>query len=85
MDSTLGAVYFEKVHGYNTKTIKYQIWDTAGQEKYKSIARIYYKDSKVAIVVYDITRMESFEAMKVWVEELRTNCPKSLSKKCLYF
>ena len=67
MDSTLGAVYFEKVHNYDNKSIKFQFWDTAGQEKYKSIARIYYKDSKVAIVVYDITRMETFQALKMLV------------------
>ena len=68
MDSTLGAVYFEKVHNYDGESIKFQFWDTAGQEKYKSIARIYYKDSKVAIVVYDISRMETFQALKTWIE-----------------
>lgn len=80
IDSTLGAVYFEKLHNYNeSKNIKFQLWDTAGQEKYKSIARIYYKDSKVAVVVYDVTRMESFEALKVWIEELKVNAPKDMS------
>ena len=67
LDSTLGAVYFEKIHKYDNKSIKFQFWDTAGQEKYKSIARIYYKDAKIAIIVYDITRKETFESMKAWV------------------
>lgn len=79
LDSTLGAVYFEKIHTYDNKTVKFQFWDTAGQEKYKSIARIYYKDAKVAIIVYDITRKESFDAMKNWIEELRQNGPKDIS------
>jgi small GTP-binding protein len=67
LDSTLGAVFFEKVHNYNGKSIKFQFWDTAGQEKYKAIARIYYKDSKVAVVVYDVNSRESFNAMKTWI------------------
>lgn len=78
MDSTLGAVFFEKVHQYGNKSIKYQFWDTAGQEKYKAIARIYYKDSKVAVVVYDVNSRDSFNAMKSWVAELRDNGPKNL-------
>jgi small GTP-binding protein len=68
LDSTLGAVFFEKVHNYGSgKSIKYQFWDTAGQEKYKAIARIYYKDSKVAVVVYDVNSRDSFNAMKAWI------------------
>lgn len=45
-----------------------QLWDTAGQEKYKSIARIYYQDAKIAILVYDVTNKISFEEMQVWAE-----------------
>lgn len=45
-----------------------QLWDTAGQEKYKSIARIYYQDAKIAILVYDVTSKISFEEMQVWAE-----------------
>jgi Ras-related protein Rab-5C len=55
LESTLGAVYFEKSHRHKNRSIKYQIWDTAGQEKYKAIAKIYYKDCKIAVVVYDVT------------------------------
>ena len=71
MPTTLGASYFEKVHDYKPgKSIKYQFWDTAGQEKFKAIAKIYYKDARVAIVMYDITSLESFEGLKVWMDEL---------------
>ena len=56
METTLGASYFEKTHDYgDKKSMKFQFWDTAGQEKYKAIAKIYYKDAKVAIVMYDIS------------------------------
>jgi Ras-related protein Rab-5C len=50
----LGAVYFEKIVTLVGRKIKFEFWDTAGQEKYKAIARIYYKDCRVALVVYDV-------------------------------
>ena len=50
-----------------------QIWDTAGQERYKSITSAYYKGSKGAFVVYDISRKETFENVDKWIGELKTN------------
>ena len=56
------------------KTIKFDIWDTVGQEKYRSLAKIFYKDAKVIIFVYDITREFSFESIKnYWYKETREN------------
>ena len=46
------------------KSSKFEIWDTAGQEKYRALTRIFYKDAAAAILVYDITRKESFEEIK---------------------
>ena len=46
--------------------LKLQIWDTAGQEKYRAIAKLYYRDCRVAIMVYDVTRRESFESLRRW-------------------
>mmetsp|Transcript_22983 Transcript_22983/g.23929 ORF Transcript_22983/g.23929 Transcript_22983/m.23929 type:complete len:215 (-) Transcript_22983:70-714(-) len=61
-------VDFSKEFG---KSIKFDIWDTAGQEKYKSMNKIFYKDADVAILVYDITRKDSFESLKnTWLLEL---------------
>lgn len=51
--------------------IKYQIWDTAGQEKYHSLAPMYYRGAAAAIVVYDITRKQSLTTLKNWVKELK--------------
>ena len=48
------------------KSITINIWDTVGQEKYRSFARIFYKDAKMAILVYDITRKNTFNEMKDW-------------------
>lgn len=73
------------------KTIKFDVWDTAGQEKYRSIAKMYYKDANAAIIVYDITREESFlEIKKFWFNEVKENSPESTviaiagNKKDLY-
>lgn len=57
----------------NRHVITLQIWDTAGQESFRNITRIFYKGSHAVIMVYDITREESFENMKVWREEVENN------------
>ena len=54
------------------KTIKFDIWDTVGQEKYRSLAKIFYKDAKIIIFVYDITTEFSFKALKdFWYKETK--------------
>ena len=54
------------------KSITLDIWDTAGQEKYRSLTRIFFQGAKLAILVYDITRKDSFENLKnVWLKELK--------------
>lgn len=58
--------------------IKYQIWDTAGQEKYHSLAPMYYRGAAAAIIVYDITRASSFQTLKSWVRELQTLGPENI-------
>jgi len=56
------------------KSIKFDIWDTVGQEKYRSLAKIFYKDAKVIIFVYDITTEFSFNALKnFWYKETINN------------
>ena len=53
------------------KEIKFDIWDTAGQEIYRSLAKIFYKDSKIIIFVYDITNQKSFDGIKqYWYKQV---------------
>jgi len=80
LDSTLGAVYLEKNITIKNKKIKLEFWDTAGQERYKAIARIYYKDCRAAVVLYDVSSRASFEELKKWVEELKNNAPEDIRK-----
>ncbi|XP_034094845.1 ras-related protein Rab-5B-like [Gymnodraco acuticeps] len=52
-------------------TVKFEIWDTAGQERYHSLAPMYYRGAQAAIVVFDITKPDTFERAKAWVKELQ--------------
>ena len=56
-------------------TLKLQIWDTAGQEKYRSVTPIYYRDAAAAICVFDVTSEVSLEAAERWVQDLREYAP----------
>ena len=70
--TTNGASYASKIVEIANKSVSLDIWDTAGQEKYKSLTKFFYKDAKVAILVYDITQKESFTNMKqYWYEQLK--------------
>ncbi|KAG2210478.1 hypothetical protein INT47_002420, partial [Mucor saturninus] len=51
--------------------IKLQIWDTAGQESFRSITRSYYRGAAGALLVYDITRRDTFKNLPVWLEDVR--------------
>lgn len=74
--TSLSAQFISKTVEFEDikKTIKFDIWDTAGQEKYRSLAKIFYKDARVIVLVYDITNSKSFEELKsYWFEQTRQN------------
>ena len=73
--STIGASYLSKQIMVDGRDVRFQIWDTAGQEKYHSLAPMYYRGAAAAIVVYDITSRGSFQTLKTWVQELRSFGP----------
>ena len=78
--SSLSAQYVSKTIDYldTKKAIKFDIWDTVGQERFRSIAKIFYKDARVIIFVYDITSKKTFDALiNFWYEELRDNCTEN--------
>ena len=80
--STTGASYAGKTLSFDEfggKCIKFEIWDTAGQEKYRALTKIFYKDAGVAILVYDITRKESFDEIKeYWYNQIKECAPKNI-------
>jgi len=60
------------------KIIDFDIWDTAGQEQYKSIAKVFYRDASIGILVYDITNEKSFEELNFWLNQLKKNASKDI-------
>lgn len=72
-ESTIGAAFLTQTIKLEGNTLKFEFWDTAGQERYNSIAPMYYRGAHAAIVVYDVTKRESFERAKRWVTELLRN------------
>ncbi|KAI5192159.1 Ras-related protein Rab-11A [Nematocida minor] len=72
--STIGVEFDTKCFVVDGKKIKAQIWDTAGQERYRAITSAYYRGAVGAIVVYDITRKDSFDsATSQWIKQLKDN------------
>ena len=82
LTATPGASFTTKtvfLKDYN-QSIKFEIWDTAGQEKYRALAKVFYKNAAVCILVYDILRKTSFEELKnYWVNEIKVNGNPNLS------
>ncbi len=76
---TIGAEYSSKDIIINNKQYQIQIWDTAGQEYFRSIIRSYYNNSACAIVVYDITSKKSFNDVENWIDECTNNSPYDIN------
>lgn len=67
----LGVEFGARMITIDNKQIKLQIWDTAGQEAFRSITRSYYRGAAGALLVYDITRRETFNHLTTWLEDAR--------------
>ena len=78
--STTGGTFSTKsVICDNGKTLKFEIWDTAGQERYRSLTKMFYKDANAAVLVYDITRKDSFEEIQnYWSNQIKECSPPSI-------
>jgi small GTP-binding protein len=75
--STVGANYSKYEIFLDNKKIILDIWDTAGQEKFRSMGRHFYKNSNIVVIVYDITKKESFDDIKTfWYDNIKENAEK---------
>ncbi|KAK9664046.1 hypothetical protein RND81_14G016000 [Saponaria officinalis] len=70
-DYTIGVESGSRMITIDNKPLKLQIWDTAGQERFRSITRVYYRGAAAALLVYDITRRETFNHLASWLEDAR--------------
>ena len=75
-DSTITAQFCKKDFEFpGGEKITLDIWDTAGQEKFRALTRIFYKNAKAVIIVYSITNKQTFdEAKNYWYEQVKQNC-----------
>mmetsp|Transcript_2697 Transcript_2697/g.2827 ORF Transcript_2697/g.2827 Transcript_2697/m.2827 type:complete len:206 (-) Transcript_2697:201-818(-) len=78
-DLTIGVEFGARLINIDNEQIKLQIWDTAGQESFRSITRSYYRDAAGALLVYDITRRDSFLHLTRWLEEAKQNGNPSMT------
>ncbi|RHY86850.1 hypothetical protein DYB37_009180 [Aphanomyces astaci] len=78
-DLTIGVEFGARMINIDSKQIKLQIWDTAGQESFRSITRSYYRGAAGALLVYDITRRETFNHLTRWLEEARQNSNSNMA------
>ncbi|KAH1090478.1 hypothetical protein J1N35_017735 [Gossypium stocksii] len=76
--ATIGVEFQTKTLVIDNKTVKSQIWDTAGQERYRAVTSAYYRGAVGAMLVYDMTKRQSFDNIARWLEELRGHADQNL-------
>ena len=81
--STTDAIFIEKEMYFEdiNQKIKFELWDTAGQEKYRALAKVFYNNTSICIMVYDITSKKTFDELKnYWAENIKNNISENSSK-----
>ncbi|EXC19369.1 Ras-related protein Rab2BV [Morus notabilis] len=76
--STIGVEFATRTLQIEGKTVKAQIWDTAGQERYRAITSAYYRGAVGALLVYDITKRQTFDNVQRWLRELRDHADSNI-------
>jgi Ras-related protein Rab-2A len=78
-DLTIGVEFGSRMVSIDDKQIKLQIWDTAGQESFRSITRSYYRGAAGALLVYDVTRRDTFEHLASWLEDAKQHANPNMT------
>lgn len=90
-ETSLGSSYSSKTVSIGLKEVKFSIWDTAGQEQYRSLSSLYYRDADVALLVFDVTSSQSFEVVDYYLTQLKQHAKSDISicsllpKWCVYW
>lgn len=77
---TIGALEHNKTYFLeaSSRNLNVCVWDVSGQEKFRSIANMYYRDADGALLIYDTTDRKTFEDVEIWLGELNEKAPKSI-------
>ena len=80
IQTTTSGIYSTKtVICDGSKTLKFEIWDTAGKERFSYLAAMFYKDANAVVIVYDVTKAKSFEEIKnYWINQIKENSPENI-------
>ncbi|KAG5609110.1 hypothetical protein AABB24_007431 [Solanum stoloniferum] len=76
--ATIGVEFQTRTLVIQHKSVKAQIWDTAGQERYRAVTSAYYRGAVGAMLVYDITKRQTFDHIPRWLEELRAHADRNI-------
>ncbi|OHT16293.1 Ras-related protein Rab-22A [Tritrichomonas foetus] len=74
LSPTIGASFINKTISYQEKNVELSLWDTAGQEAYRGLMPMYYRNAIAAVIVFDVTKQESFNKVQSWIDELKNAC-----------
>ena len=78
--SKIGIDFKIKIINIENKLIKLQIWDTAGEERFRTVTKTYYKGTHGIILMYDITDQNSFKNIRNWMKQIEAKADKSIKK-----
>ena len=80
LNSSIGGSFSSKTLTLsNGKSIKLEIWDTAGQERYRALTKIFYKDALACVLVFDITKKNTFEELRnYWIHQVKESAPEDI-------
>lgn len=76
--STTGASFASVQYEYQNQVLNINLWDTAGQEEYRSLVNIYFRESNAVLIIFDLTNHKSFEDVDVWIDQIYANCGEPL-------
>lgn len=75
---TVGAAFVTRPYEINGKNYNLFIWDTAGQELYRGLAPMYYRNTSIALIVFDVSKEITFKSVEYWINELRENSEENV-------
>ena len=76
--TTVNCSFFKKIMNVDNKLFNIYLWDTIGQEKLKSLTKIFFKNAKIVILVYDITNKKSLEELNYWLKEVKESLGENI-------